>query len=199
MKILVTAFGPFDGRSQNASSLALAQLKRSQPRIHTRVLPVDSVVAPARLLRTLRQLRPDAVVMLGEAAGSTAIRLETTAWNQLDFSIPDAAGRQPRGMPILSAGPDFLRTTLPLEQIHSALILAGHDVVFSDDAGRYLCNQLMYQALTWISRKHPSCIAGFIHLPLANRYPTSQAAAALAIGLDCMRSSAYSFNPQILP
>lgn len=186
MKILVTAFGPFDGRSQNASSLALARLKQPYPRINTRILPVDSVSGPARLLRALKQVRPDVLVMLGEAAGSTSIRLESTAWNQLDFSIPDAAGRQPRGVPIDPNGKDFLPATLPLESMHAELTLAGHDVMLSHDAGRYLCNQVMYQSLACLSKHQSSCVAGFIHLPLASHYATARAADALDIGLKCI-------------
>jgi pyroglutamyl-peptidase len=189
VKILVTAFGPFDGRSQNASSLALARLKQSQPRLNTRILPVDSVSGPTRLLRALKQVRPDVLVMLGEAAGSTAIRLETTAWNQLDFSIPDASGRQPRGVPIDPNGPDFLPATLPLEIMHAELTLAGHDAMLSHDAGRYLCNQVMYQSLAWLSKQESACVAGFVHLPLANHYPTSRAAQAIEILLDLIRQS----------
>jgi len=70
MKILVTAFGPFDGRPENASSLALRGLMEIFPQLRTRILPVDSVVAPARLKQALKTIRPDALVMLGEAAGS---------------------------------------------------------------------------------------------------------------------------------
>lgn len=85
MKILVTAFGPSDGRSDNASSLALRELKKQFPKIRTRTLPVDAVIAPARLRAALRSIQPDVLIMLGETAGSTHIRLETTAWNELDF------------------------------------------------------------------------------------------------------------------
>lgn len=187
MKILVTAFGPFDGRSKNASSLALARLKQSHPRIHTRILPVDSVAGPAKLLKSLKQVQPDALVMMGEAAGSTAIRLETTAWNQLDFSIPDSAGRQPRDVPIDPSGKDFFPTTLPLESIQAELMLAGHDAVLSHDAGRYLCNQVMYQSLAWLSKRELSCVAGFVHLPLALDYSTSRASHAMGILLDEIR------------
>ncbi len=36
MKILVTAFGPLDGRSENTSSLALREWKKRIPKILTR-------------------------------------------------------------------------------------------------------------------------------------------------------------------
>ena len=187
MKILVTAFGPFDGRLQNASSLALAHLKRDFPQLNTRVLPVDSVLGPARLQRALRDLRPDALVMLGEAAGSTTIRLECIAWNELDFPIPDAAGRQPKGLPIDEGGPPSLEATLPWKSILAELQADGHPASLSENAGRYLCNQVMFRALAWIGKNHPSCRAGFIHLPLACDYPTDRASKALVKVIHTLR------------
>jgi pyroglutamyl-peptidase len=180
MKILVTAFGPFDGRPENASSLALHGLKQAFPKIHTRILPVDSVIAPSRLRQALRLLRPDALVMLGEAAGSRSIRLETTAWNELDFRIPDIAGRQPQGRAIDPHSEKSLASQLPLEAIRSRLDSLGHPVGLSDDPGRYLCNQIFYIALAWLRTHAHPCAAGFIHLPLASDYPTKLAVEALA-------------------
>ena len=181
MRILVTAFGPFDGRPENASSLALRGLKREFPWINTRVLPVDSLLGPARMVRALRQLRPDALVMLGEAAGSKTLRLERIARNELDFSIPDAAGRQPRATAIHPDAPSFLRSTLPCESIRAALEAAGHAVALSDDAGRYLCNQVMFRALQQIGKPAIPCLAGFIHVPLAGEDPTSRVVDALGL------------------
>lgn len=180
MRILVTAFGPFDGRPENASSLALRGLKKSFPKILTRVLPVDSVVAPARLKHALERIRPTALIMLGEAAGSKKIRLETTAWNELDFTIPDNAGRQPLSQPIIPGAPASLASTLPLEKIHARLTDLGHEVCFADDAGRYLCNQVFFVARHFLGQQPIEIPAGFIHLPLAHDYPTDQAVAALA-------------------
>ena len=113
MKILVTAFGPFAGRSENASILVLHELRKRVPGIYTRVLPVDAVIAPSRLKQAFRRVRPDAVVMLGEAAESVTIRLETRAWNEIDFRIPDIAGRRITSRPIREGGPEMLPSTLP--------------------------------------------------------------------------------------
>lgn len=179
MKILVTAFGPFDGRSENASSLALRELKMAFPEIHTRILPVDSVIAPARLKQALLVIRPDALILLGEAAGSKSIRLETTAWNELDFKIPDIAGRQPEGISICPSSPTILRATLPMKKLQSRLETNGHEVILSNNAGRYLCNQVFYVALDWLRVRAIPCPAGFIHLPLAQDYPTDRATDAL--------------------
>lgn len=180
MILLVTAFGPFNGRKENASSLALRGLKKAFPAIRTRILPVDSVIAPARLKQAIRLIRPDGLVMLGEAGGSQTIRLETTAWNELDFRIPDLAGRQYSPRPIHPGSAASRSSTLPLGGIHSLLDEAGHEVSFSDDPGRYLCNQLFYVALEYLELHSISIPAGFIHLPLEQDYPTSRVVDALS-------------------
>ena len=180
MEILVTAFGPFDGRPENASSLALRVLKTAHPQIRTRILPVDSVTAPARLRQALRIIRPEILILLGEAAGSKTIRLETTAFNELDFRIPDISGRQPTARPIRRDAPPIRRSTLPLEKINSLLSANDHDVILSNNPGRYLCNQVLYIALEFIELYTLPCRAGFIHLPLAEDYPTHRAVDAVS-------------------
>lgn len=180
MSILVTAFGPFDGRSENASSLVLSELKTKLPEIRSRVLPVDSVIAPARLRQALRLIRPEILILLGEAAGSKTIRLETTAFNELDFRIPDISGRQPTTRPIRRDAPPIRRSTLRLKQINKLLSANDHEVTLSNNPGRYLCNQVLYVALEYLERHSLPCSAGFIHLPLAEDYPTSRAADAVS-------------------
>jgi pyroglutamyl-peptidase len=181
VKLLVTAFGPFGGRSRNASSLALAGLKQRLPWLNTRILPVDSVVAPQRMSQALRQVRPDAVLMLGEAGGSESIRLETLAWNELDFRIPDCAGRQPQGVCIDPSAAQSISSTLPFDEIHACLLECGHRCGFSSDPGRYLCNQILFHTLRLVAKHHPHVKAGFIHLPLEDDYPSTRAVDAL----DC--------------
>lgn len=180
MKILVTAFGPFDGRPENASWLALRELKIALPEIRTRILPVDSVIAPARLRQALQLIRPGILILLGEATGSRTLRLETTAFNELDFRIPDISGRQPVARPIRQNAPPIRRSTLPLKQINTLLSANDHEVILSNNPGRYLCNQVLYIALDFIECHSLPCRAGFIHLPLAEHYPTDRAADALA-------------------
>jgi pyroglutamyl-peptidase len=137
---------------------------------------VDSVLAPLRLTRAIREVKPDALILLGEAGGSQTIRLETTAWNEMDFRIPDIAGRQPQKQAIHPSAPDVLHSTLPLEHIHDRLREAGHEVSLSSDPGRYLCNQVLFHALMLVGSTIP---AGFIHLPLEQDYTTERAANAL--------------------
>lgn len=177
-RTLVTAFGPFDGRPQNASGLALQQLRKCLPGLRSRTFPVDSVIAPARLRQALRLLRPDLLLLLGEAAGSKTIRLEQSAWNELDFRIPDIAGRQPRNRPIDPRGPAVHHTPLPVDALHDHLADAGFPVSLSSNPGRYLCNQLYYLAAGQVPRTL------FIHLPLAADLTTDDATSAVIAALD---------------
>lgn len=180
MLILVTAFGPFGGRAENASSLALRELRKAMPEIRTRILPVDAVQAPARLRQAIRRIQPSAVIMLGESGQSKKIRLEQTAWNLKDFSIPDTAGRIYQSIPVRRGAAERMRSTLPLEKIHSELLKKKHPVALSEDPGRYLCNQLFFDAIDFLKENALEIPAGFIHLPLETDLPTCDAADAIA-------------------
>jgi pyroglutamyl-peptidase len=172
--VLVTAFGPFGGRATNASSLVLQVLRRSDPTLRTRTFPVDLVEAPRRLGQAVKTLRPRAIVLLGEAGNAARVRLETRAWNELDFTIPDVAGRQPSGEKIEQGGGAYLETAMDVKRVAAALADVGHDVELSADPGRYLCNRLYYAALSGCS---VPCV--FVHLPLETRLPTAVSAAAV--------------------
>ena len=195
MKLLVTAFGPFGGRSCNASSLALEGLKRRLPWLSTRILPVDSVVAPLRMSRALREVRPDAVLMLGEAGGSQSIRLETMAWNELDFRIPDIAGRQPQRVGIDAFAAHSITASLPYEEIHACLLARGHACEVSCDPGRYLCNQMLFHTLRVVEKHRYQTMAGFIHLPLEFDCPTPRAVDALELAVAVIVGSRQKNQP----
>jgi pyroglutamyl-peptidase len=185
VKVLVTAFGPFGGRSRNASSLALAGLKQQLPWINTRILPVDHKTAPMRMSRALRELHPDTVLMLGEAGGARRIRFETMAWNEMDFRIPDNAGNQPQNQLIDPDASPGMASTLPFAEVHQRLLEKGHECEISTDPGRYLCNQILFHTLRHLEKHRPHVKAGFIHLPLETECPTPNAVEALTqtIGL----------------
>lgn len=177
--ILVTAFGPFGGREVNASSMALHALRRSVTRLRWRVLPVDLVEAPRRLHEAVKRVSPSAIVMLGEAGNAERIRIETHAWNEIDFTIPDVAGRQPVGKRIDAGGPDFLETKLRASGLLRSLHEAGHDAELSTDPGRYLCNRLYHAALS----RHP-VPSVFVHLPLESVMETKRASEGVRVVIE---------------
>jgi pyroglutamyl-peptidase len=165
-RILISAFEPFDGRSRNASQVVLADLEADPPAdlaLATVLLPVRTELAARRLVAAIGEHEPHAVICLGEAKRD-AVTPEQVAVNTRRFSIPDNAGRRVDGLPVIEGGPAELETTLPVAEMVDAMQAAGVPARLSRDAGRYLCNEVMYAAL------HHSLgsdrLVGFVHVPL---------------------------------
>lgn len=167
-RILLTGFEPFAQRTRNPSQRSVERLLRRPPRgvqVVGRILPVDAQRAVALLLEAVEEVRPQAVVCLGEAPGRTAICLERVAVNLLEFSIPDNAGYQPQGEPVVPGGPAAYFATLPLREMQAAMRSAGVPAILSLSAGAYLCNQVMYALLHHLAQQPVHVPGGFIHLP----------------------------------
>ncbi|WP_027882201.1 pyroglutamyl-peptidase I [Meiothermus rufus] len=164
MKVLVTGFEPFAGLAHNPSQALLAHLP---PRIRgtevvSACLPVNAQQAPAALKALYQTHTPRLALHLGLAQNRPLLSLERLAVNLLDFDIPDNGGHHPKDAPILPGGPLALLSRLPLRIIQARWAQAGIPSTLSNSAGLYLCNQVMYLALSWLPPEVP---AGFIHLP----------------------------------
>lgn len=162
--ILVTAFEPFGGETMNPTEMILNRLPDmiGSHRIRKVLLPVEFERASALALNMYDIFSPDAVLMLGQAAGRSAVTPETTAKNIMNARIPDNAGFQPRELPIRKSRASALYSTLPLESICEVINALGIPCEVSDDAGEFVCNTLFYRMLHHASRKIPT---GFIHVP----------------------------------
>jgi pyroglutamyl-peptidase len=171
MRILVTGFEPFDGASENPSAMIVERLAAEQPlgpeRPISAILPVSATRMPPRLVELLNANRPGAILLLGEARGAPAIRIERVAVNLLDFRIPDSDGESCRDLPIRDGGPAAHFATLPVREIARSIIELGIPCGLSLSAGSYLCNQAMYLALDWAATQPAASSprVGFFHLP----------------------------------
>ncbi|MFN8482744.1 MAG: pyroglutamyl-peptidase I [Anaerolineae bacterium] len=174
MRILVTGFEPFGGRSRNPSreaALDLDGVTLAGARVAARILPVDTLRAPALLDAAIAELRPDAVVCLGEAASRTRLSIERVAVNLLDFPMPDNAGYQPTDQAIVAGGPAAYFATLPVRWLRE-VVADEAPVELSLSAGTYLCNQIMYHVL--YTQAGTGVPAGFIHLPRSFSDPDAE-------------------------
>ena len=162
--ILVTGFEPFDGETMNPTEMILNRLPEmiGSHLIRKTLLPVDFERAPALAVNMYNIFSPDAVLMLGQAGGRSAVTPETTAKNLMNARIPDNSGFRPENQPVIKGGHDALYSTLPLEMILESLTALGIPCEVSDDAGEFVCNALFYRMLNHASRKIPT---GFIHVP----------------------------------
>lgn len=167
ISLLLTGFEPFGGEPVNPSQQLVERLGAEAPphpalRVATAVLPVDIARVRPALEQALRGARPDVVLAFGQAAGRGTLCLETRAFNELDFrGVPDNGGHVAHGEALVDGAPECLLSDLPLERLAARLGAAGHAVTLSHDAGRHLCNALLFELL----HRHAPLRAAFVHLP----------------------------------
>ena len=191
MLLLLTCFEPFGGETSNASAQAAALLpERIGPwRIVKCRLPVVFGLAGERCLALIDALRPDAVLMLGQAAGREAVTPELVARNQRWARIPDNAGNEPKGEPVISGGEDALFAVLPVRAMTEAIRTAGLPAFLSADAGRYVCNDLYYtvlHALRAPAFSEKPIPAAFLHVPSAQTLSPERTALALEAAIQAI-------------
>ena len=167
MKILVTGFDPFGGEAVNPAWEAVSRLPAETGGAEIVKLQVPTMFgrAPEAVFREVERLRPDFVVSVGQAAGRTAITPERIAINCEEASIPDNAGFQPAGGPVVEGGPDGYFSLLPVKEMAAAIQAAGLPGKVSNTAGTYVCNHLMYHILHACHTRYPGMRSGFIHVP----------------------------------
>lgn len=164
--LLITGFAPFGGEEKNASWEAVSLLpeKIDGLTLLRHQLPMEYDAVGPLLRRLLAELRPDAVLCVGQALGRAALTPEKIAINWMAGSIPDNAGRLCTGEPIFPGEADGLFSTLPLDKMVSAMRQAGVPASVSYTAGAYVCNCTMYH-LMHLLRAHPDVPGGFLHVP----------------------------------
>lgn len=166
LKILITAFEPYDIWTENSSWLTLVEYLRDSPasstvKIVTRRYPVNFPSAKERLAHDLSE-NFDYAIHLGQAPGSAAIRLEAYGINS-GGSSHDANESLP---PLVTDGPDAYRSTLPLGPWAKMLREHGIPASVSYHAGTYLCNAVLYLSHYFTKKQQLKTQATFLHLPL---------------------------------
>lgn len=169
--LLLTGFEPFGGDVFNPSG-ALARTLHGTVlgrgvSVHGLVLPVSGPVAWQRLGRAVRRIQPRWIVATG-VSGRSELSIESTAWNEDDYRIPDNAGLQPRASAILARSPASLSSPLAARIADSGIVAKGPlPVRPSTDPGRFVCNHLYYRLLHLTRRSSHSAHQRtvFFHLP----------------------------------
>ncbi|ANU19923.1 pyroglutamyl-peptidase I [Planococcus plakortidis] len=165
--LLLTGFEPFLNYTINPTMRIAEKLDGAQIggyRIISRILPVDFNRSGELILRWIDDLKPDAVVSLGLAAGRYKMTPERVALNVKDGDV-DNEGYRPVDEPVFAHGPDAYLSTLPVRKMTQALLQAGLPAEISNTAGAYLCNNIMYEGLHYAAVNKPGMLSGFIHIP----------------------------------
>jgi pyroglutamyl-peptidase len=166
MKILVTALEPFGGETINAALEAVTRLSAPKDaELYKLTVPTVFGLCTETTVKAIREIRPDAVVCIGQAAGRAAVTPERVAVNLRDARIPDNAGFQPVDEPVVPGGPAAYFSTLPVRDMTEAVQKAGVSSMISNTAGTFVCNDLFYGIRHSIESEFPSVSGGFIHVP----------------------------------
>ena len=187
MRLLLTGFEPFDGSTVNPSEQAVRRLAAEGfPGVDlvTAILPVDRLRGPEKLLQAVEESQPDAILCLGEASSRAVLSIERLAVNLLNFAIPDNQGVQVEDEPIIPGRPAAYFVTLPVRKAIEAVQAAQVPVELSLSAGSYLCNQVLYMLLNFLSQRGLDVPAGFIHLPRLPEQAASQKKPAPSMSLE---------------
>lgn len=166
--VLMTAFEPFGGESINPSWEAVSALEGKEiasARIVIRQLPVVFADVLDVLYQALEEVKPDAILSVGQAGGRSDITVERIGINVDDARIADNAGHQPVDEAIVADGPAAYFSRLPIKAIVAALRQAGIPASVSQTAGTFTCNRVMYGLLHWLAQQQTPVRGGFIHIP----------------------------------
>ncbi|GAB5402037.1 MAG: pyroglutamyl-peptidase I [Aureliella sp.] len=202
MRILLTAFEPYDDWTQNSSWLALIALLRDRPgnmELVTRRYPVGLAELKKQLDKDL-DADFDVVIHTGQAPGAATVKLEAIALNAA--GVIEQAGECVS--PLVSDAPVGYRSELPIAGCLDALRAANVPSAVSYHAGTFLCNAALFLSQHWFATRGLSTKVGFIHLPLASEQiatsgpllpslPTETLAQALRVVLETLAE-----NPQRL-
>ena len=183
--LLLTGFEPFGGERINPSWEVAQRLDGRSlggATVNALRLPVHCVRAVQAVTDAIAQMKPAAVLGLGQAAGRFGLSLEQVALNLADERPVPEIESGLNGKPVIVGGPDAYFSRLPLKRILAALRDREVPAASSLSAGVYVCNTVMYAALHAL-RRRPRVPAGFIHLPYVNGQATRRAVASLSIEL----------------
>ena len=175
MKIIVTGFDPFGGETINPSIECVKALPEIEGVELIRLeLPTVFKESAKRLNEVINDVKPDAVLSVGQAGGRPGITMERIAINVDDARIPDNISQQPIDEAIQLDGEAAYFTTLPIKRIVKAIREAGISAEVSNSAGTFVCNHIMYQALFAAIKADKPFKAGFMHIPFIPEQTTDK-------------------------
>ena len=195
MNIIVTGFDPCGGEKINPSIECVKALPEVEGVELIRLeLPTVFKESAKSLNEVINEVKPDAVLSVGQAGGRPGITMERIAINVDDARIPDNISQQPIDEAIQEKGEAAYFTTLPIKRIVKAIREAGIPAEVSNTAGTFVCNHIMYQALFAATKADKPFKAGFMHIPFIPEQtkdkpslPLEESTKALQISIETIR------------
>ncbi len=164
-KLLVTGFDPFGGQPVNPAREAVMRLPDTVGGYEIAKLEIPTVfgLAAETVLKVTEELRPHAILCVGQAGGRSAVTPEVVAINLREASIPDNAGNMPVDSPVMENVPAAYFATLPVRDMVRVVKERGIPCALSYTAGTFVCNDLLYTLLHHY--RDTDLKVGFVHIP----------------------------------
>lgn len=169
MLALITGFEPFGNVPVNTSQECVLTLQQDQAiskwlTYETCILPVERQHSFEILASHLKNRSFTHIFLIGMASPSARISVEKVAINWSHYSIPDNACQQPIDERIEPEAPDAYFSNMPVLSL--ARLQPKHiPIQLSLSAGSYVCNDLYFRTLHWITVHHYPAKVVFLHLP----------------------------------
>ena len=151
MKLLVTAFLPFNNSTNNYSSEVIKYIKN----VDKEILDVVYDKCYQTLVNKYDLNSYDLIIALGEARMRNELTLEIQAKNIASCSLQDNSGVLKQNEKIIENGEDVIQTKVDIKKVE-------HLIKYSFDAGKFVCNNIYYHLL------YNKLNAVFIHIPNCN-------------------------------
>ena len=167
MKVLLTGFDPFGGDKVNPATEAVKRVSDNVNGVEVVKIEVPTVFHKSIdvVAKTIEEVKPDAVLCIGQAGGRSELTPERVAINLDDARIADNEGNQPIDVKIFEDGEPAYFATLPIKAMVASMRNAGIPASVSNTAGTFVCNHLMYGVLYTLAKKYPGVRGGFMHVP----------------------------------
>ncbi|NXA36218.1 PGPIL protein, partial [Eudromia elegans] len=130
-------------------------------------LPVVYQKAKEQVFKIWTTLQPLLTVHVGLAPSAKAIILEQCGKNK-GYREADAGGSRPEGGCCVLDGPEKIESAINMKTLWKNTSVEGIDIIFSRDAGRYICDYTYYASLYYGKGR-----AAFIHVPPLSQWVTA--------------------------
>lgn len=152
MKVLVTAFLPFNNSINNYSQEVIKFIEN----VDKEILDVVYDKSYQTLEDKYNLNEYDLIIAMGEARMRDVLTLETQAINISSCSLKDNAGNLKQNETIIIDSESIIKTEVNIEKVKDL-------ITFSNDAGKFVCNNIYYHLLSNYKSK-----SIFIHIPHCN-------------------------------
>ncbi|KAJ6662869.1 hypothetical protein lerEdw1_011073 [Lerista edwardsae] len=171
--VVVTGFGPFRQHLINSSWEAVKELSKlglgDEVDLHIMELPVAYQKAKELVCKVWATLRPQLMIHTGLTSTSKAILILEQCGKNKGYKESDVCGFHPEDGHCLLEGPEIINSAINMKTIWKNIQIEGIDVIFSRDAGRYVCDYIYYTSLYCGNGR-----AAFIHVPPLSKRVTAE-------------------------